>query len=80
MSARARTMWFIAIIIIGAIFYDGYTILNNGIETSVSQVLIDWHEEYPIFGVLEGIVIGHIAWQMRKKKVKCPKCENEFLG
>ena len=69
MKPLYRTMIIIALVIVGLIAYDAYTIIYDGIDTSVSQVIINWTYEYPIFTFSMGILFGHLMWQMKKKKL-----------
>ena len=69
MKPLYRTMIIIALVIVGLIAYDAYTIIYDGIETSVSQVIINWTYEYPIFTFSMGVLFGHLMWQMKKKKL-----------
>jgi len=62
-------MLIIALVIVGLIAYDAYTIIYDGIDTSVSQVIINWTYEYPIFTFSMGVLFGHLMWQMKKKKL-----------
>jgi len=68
-KALHRTMLIIALVIVGLIAYDAYTIIYDGIDTSVSQVIINWTYEYPIFTFSMGVLFGHLMWQMKKKKL-----------
>jgi len=69
MKPLYRTMIIIALVIVGLIAYDAYTIIYDGIDASVSQVIINWTYEYPIFTFSMGVLFGHLMWQMKKKKL-----------
>jgi len=77
MKAVTRTQLIVAMVIVGLIGYDAYTIIYSGIETSVSQIIIEWCYEYPIFTFSLGVLFGHLVWQMKKKKVICPVCKKQ---
>ena len=73
---------FILVIIVAIAIYDVLVINQSGSEASISQFLIDWLYAYPIAGVVLGIFIGHLAWQMpeaRKNKKKVIELELETI-
>jgi hypothetical protein len=70
MSARSRTMFFIIAVVVLIIGWDAYTILSNGVETSISQVMIDWAYDYPVFSFSMGFVMGHLFWKISQPKNK----------
>ena len=78
MKPKHYTMIFIVCVIIAIFAYDAYTIVSHGVETSVSQVLIDWAYEYPVTSFLFGFVCGHLYWKISnpKKEIKDARTEH----
>jgi hypothetical protein len=70
MNARSRTMFFIIAVVVLIIGWDAYTILSNGVETSISQVMIDWAYDYPVFPFSMGFVCGHLFWVISSSRHK----------
>ena len=64
MSAKNKTIVFIGVCIVAIIAWDIWTIVANGLETSISQVMIDWAYDYPVFPFTMGFVMGHLFWKI----------------
>jgi hypothetical protein len=57
-------MFFIVAVAVLIIGWDAYTILAHGVDTSISQVMIDWAYDYPVFSFLMGFICGHLFWKI----------------
>jgi len=68
MSPRNATICFIIVVVVAIFAYDAYTIISHGVDTSISQVLIDWAYEFPVTSFLMGFVMGHLYWKISEKK------------
>lgn len=42
--------------------FDLWTLVQHGYESTVSATLYDFMKQFPIVGILFGILIGHLAW------------------
>ena len=67
-SWKKITSIFIAVGIVVAIAYDVIVINMSGPDNSISQVVIDWAYEFPIFSFMAGGLCGHLFWQMSKSR------------
>ena len=65
---KIYTAIFMGIIMGIIILYDVYAVLNGGIESSISFLLIGWSYEYPSFTFLMGFTMGHLFWKIRAVK------------
>ncbi len=80
------TSIFVAVFIVVAIAYDVLVINMSSAENSISQVVIDWAYEYPIFTFSFGILMGHLFWQMKsnrdnsKLKLRIKELERQIGG
>ena len=52
------------------IVFDVWTINTNGVESSISQMIIDLAYKYPWMSYMAGFLSGHLFWQMRKHEVQ----------
>lgn len=68
MDWKKITMIFIAVLIVLALGYDVLVISMSGPDNSISQVIIDWSYEFPIFTFMAGGLCGHLFWQMSKNR------------
>jgi hypothetical protein len=68
MNYKKATVIFIAICVVSIIAWDAFVIINGGVETSISQTMIDWAYEYPIFSFSMGVVCGHLFWRISSVK------------
>jgi nucleoside recognition membrane protein YjiH len=68
MNPRNRTIIFIVLVIIAIFAYDAFTIVKDGVHTSVSQVLIDWAYQFPVSSFLMGFAMGHLYWKISVDK------------
>ena len=73
MSKIKRTSYIVTIafllgsvVIIGG--YDIYAFLKGGTDATISNVIIEWSYQYPIFtfslGFIFGMLAGHLFWQL----------------
>lgn len=62
------TKYFIYLTILLIAVYDVYTIASHGTQTSISQVMITWSYEYPVFTFLMGFTMGHLFWRLSTDK------------
>lgn len=62
------TSIFIAIIIVVALAYDVLVIQVSSADNSISQIIIDWAYDFPIFTFCAGVLCGHLFWQMKSSR------------
>lgn len=69
MNIRMVTQIFIALLIIVAIGYDIFAMMEGGTEASISHVVIEWSYKYPIATFASGLLCGHLFWRVRGGKI-----------
>ena len=65
MEWKKNTRLFIISIFIMIVSYDVLTIYKGGVETSISQTLIEWSYKMPSFTFAMGFIMGHLFWRLR---------------
>lgn len=65
MDYKNATKFFVILIFLIVIGYDGAVIAVKGFEFSVSNTLIVWAYKFPIVSFAAGFVCGHLFWRMR---------------
>ena len=68
MNWKKYTVIFIGTVIFSIIIYDITTMINGGVETSISYTMIHWGYDYPVFAFVMGFVMGHLFWKISEKK------------
>lgn len=63
---KKYTQIFVPLVIAIIVIYDCYAMYAAGREASVSNLLISWGYEYPVFTFAMGFVMGHLFWRMRE--------------
>lgn len=58
----SRTLWVVLAFLVGLLGYDLWTIVKHGYETTVSAVVLDMSQNYPVIPLLIGIAAGHLWW------------------
>ena len=48
--------------------YDVWVISVGGNHASISQTMMEWSYNYPLFPFIVGVVIGHLFWRMKDGK------------
>jgi hypothetical protein len=63
-SNHASVVVTIVLLVVLAIvgLYDVYAIIKWGDAYSVTFVIRKWNAEFPVMGLLVGIVLGHLFW------------------
>jgi hypothetical protein len=62
---RKITGYFITGTILVIAAYDIVAIKMAGTEASISQMLIEWSYDYPVFTFIMGFTFGHLFWRLR---------------
>jgi hypothetical protein len=65
MRLRNATIIFISVVAVMIAAWDVYVITYGGIESSISQTMIEWAYHYPIFPFIIGVIVGHLFWRLR---------------
>jgi hypothetical protein len=65
---KRLTVGFTLLVVVLIAGFDVWTILANGVETSISELIIQTAYRYPWLTFACGFLCGHLFWQMPKKK------------
>ncbi len=65
MNGKNLTVGFTLVALILVLGFDAYQMFNCGGACTISWITYQASKDYPIIGVLVGIVIGHIFWTMK---------------
>jgi hypothetical protein len=58
---------FLVVVLFVVVIYDTIAIMSGGRYNTVSSVVMDWSETYPIIPLAAGILLGHLFWPQRFK-------------
>lgn len=59
MAPTDRTKLLILATILVWIAYDIFTLERSGVETTISRVILGWHEGHPWVSFVAGVLVGH---------------------
>lgn len=65
MNWSKYTKLVIGLIIVLIAVWDVFVIVKGGTEASISNRLIVWSYDYPMFTFSMGLVFGHLFWRMK---------------
>ena len=57
---KTATGWILVITVIALSAYDIAAMVEGGVESTISRVVLRTAKAYPIFGVALGVLIGHL--------------------
>jgi len=66
MNYKRLTFIVTALSIVGLLVYDGYVLLVDGTEASISHLIITSSYKFPIIPLFFGFLMGHFFWPMRQ--------------
>jgi hypothetical protein len=62
---RTVTKYVVIGVIAVILIYDVFAIHFGGVESSVSQIVIEWSYAVPAFTFSIGFIMGHLFWRLR---------------
>ena len=61
---------FIGMVLLAILGFDTYLIIGEGTDASISNQIIEWSYEYPVFTFLMGFAMGHLFWVISNREKK----------
>lgn len=63
---RTLTEILLVVVVVFLLIYDGLAVLLIGFDATISVVVLEWSQRYPVIPFLCGVVAGHFWWPQRK--------------
>lgn len=67
MKYRTITIIIMAVALVLLVGWDIFAYVKAGREATISDILLDWSQRWPVIPLAFGVLMGHLFWPLKEK-------------